>query len=68
MESPYRNPLKYLYQKILIFTLGDILDILVQCNKSKPTPTSTSSLGFNRLYILILGFIVIQILYYTLIQ
>ena len=38
----------------------DILDILAQCNRSKPTPTCTSSLGFSRINILMLGFIVIQ--------
>ena len=57
MESPYRNPLKYFYQKILIFTLVleiYILDILVQCNRPKPTPTNISSLEFSRLYILML--------------
>ena len=32
----------------------DILDILAQCNRSKPTLTCTSSLGFSRLYILML--------------
>ena len=57
MESPYRNPLKYFYQKILIFTLVleiYILDILLQCNRPKPTPTNISSLEFSRLYILML--------------
>ena len=34
----------------------DILDILAQCNRPKPIPTCTSSLGFNRLYMLMLGF------------
>ena len=37
-----------------------ILDILAQCNRPKPIPACTSSLGFSRLYILMLGFIVIQ--------
>ena len=31
-----------------------ILDILAQCNRPKPSPTCTSSLGFSRLYILML--------------
>ena len=39
-----------------------IRHILAQCNKPKPSPTCTSSLGFNRLYILMLGFIVTQII------
>ena len=36
----------------------DILDILAQYNRSKATSTCTSSLGFSRLYILLLWFIV----------
>ena len=40
----------------------DILDILAQCNKLKLTPTCTSSLGFSRLCILTLGFIITQII------
>ena len=40
----------------------DILNILAQCNRSKPSPTCTSSLGFNRLYILMLGFILTQVI------
>ena len=40
----------------------DILDILAQCSRSKPSPICTSSLGFSRLYILILGFIVTQVI------
>ena len=54
MESPYRNPLKYFYQKILIFTLVleiYILDILVQYNRPKPTPTS---IFFGNLLLLVL--------------
>ena len=39
-----------------------ILDILVQCNRPKSASTCTSSLGFNRLYIFILWFIVTQII------
>ena len=39
----------------------DILDILAQCNRPRPTPAYTSSLGFSRLYMLMLGFIVIQV-------
>ena len=35
----------------------NILDILAQCNRPKPTLTCTSNLRFSRLYILILGFI-----------
>ena len=44
----------------------DILDVLAQCNRPKPTLAYTSSLGFSCLYIRMLGFIVAQILYYTL--
>ena len=40
----------------------DILDILAQCNRPKPSPTSNSNLGFNRLYILMLGFIITQVI------
>ena len=40
----------------------DILDILAQCNRPKLTSTCTSSVGFSRLYILMLGFIVIQVI------
>ena len=36
----------------------DILDILAQYNRPKTTSTCTSSLGFSRLYILLLWFIV----------
>ena len=45
---------------ILICNLSvrDILNILAQYNRPKSTPTCTSGLGFNRLYILMLGFIV----------
>ena len=32
----------------------DILDVLAQCNRPKPTLAYTSSLGFSRLYILML--------------
>ena len=46
---------------ILICNLSvrDILGILAQYNRPKSTLTCTSSLGFTRLYILMLGFIVI---------
>ena len=40
----------------------DILNILAQCNKPKPSPTCTSCLGFSRLYILMLGFIVTHVI------
>ena len=39
-----------------------ILDILAQCNRPKPIPACTSSLGFSRPYILMLGFIVTQVI------
>ena len=41
-----------------------ILDILAQCNrpKPKPNPACTSSLGFSRLYILMLWLIVTQVI------
>ena len=42
--------------------LPPILDILAQCNRPKPTPSCTSSLGFSRLYILILSFNVIEVI------
>ena len=32
----------------------DILDILAQCNRPKPTLTGTNSLGFSHLYLLML--------------
>ena len=47
---------------ICFIFVRDILDILAQCNRPKPTPTCTSSLEFNRLYIHMLWFIVIQII------
>ena len=36
-------------------SVRDILDILVQYNRHKPTLICTNSLGFSRLYILMLG-------------
>ena len=36
-------------------SVRDILDILVQYNRPKPTPIFSSSLGFSRLYIRMLG-------------
>ena len=39
-----------------------ILDILAQYNRSKPSPACTSSLGFGRLYILMLWLIVAQVI------
>ena len=43
-----------------LITVRDIYikHILAQCNRPKPSPACTSSLGFSRLYILMLGFIV----------
>ena len=43
-------------------TVRDILDILAQCNRPKLSPACTSSLGFSRLYILMLWLIVIQVI------
>ena len=43
-------------------SVRDILDILAQCNRPKPSPAYTSSLGFSRLYILILWLIVTQVI------
>ena len=43
-------------------TVCKILDILAQCNRPKPNSTCISSLGFSRLYILMLEFIVTQII------
>ena len=37
-------------------------DILAQCNRPKSSPTCTSSLGFSRLYILMLWLIVTQVI------
>ena len=51
-----------LHWSILLSFVRVILDILAQCNKSKPIPACTSSLGFNHLYILMLGFIVTRII------
>ena len=39
-----------------------ILDILAQCNRPKPNPACTSSLGFSHLYILMLWLIVTQVI------
>ena len=39
-----------------------ILDILAQCNRPKPNPVCTSSLGFSRLYILMLWLIVTHVI------
>ena len=49
---------------ILICNLSirDILDILVQYNRPKSTPTWTNSLGFSRLYIFMLEFIVTKVI------
>ena len=44
------------------FFVRDILDILAQYNRLKSTLACTSSLGFSRLYILMLGFIVTQVI------
>ena len=54
-----RNPKFSPYCKV---SVRDILNILAQCNKPKPIPACTSNLGFNRLYILMLGFIVTQVI------
>ena len=48
--------------KVLFLLEIYILDILAQCNRLKPIPAYTSSLGFSRLYILMLGFIVTQVI------
>ena len=53
--------------EILSWVWGKVLEIyirhiLAQCNRLKPSPTCTSSLGFSRLYILMLGFIVTQVI------
>ena len=40
----------------------DILNILDQCNRPKPSPICISSLGFSRLYILMLWFIITQVI------
>ena len=53
--------IRELYKRSLQI-VRDILDILAQCNRPKPTPACTSCLGFNHIYILMLGFIVTQII------
>ena len=45
----------------LVF-VRDILDILAQCNRPKPSPACTSNLGFSRLYILMLWLIVTHVI------
>ena len=54
--------LRLLHWPILLSFVRDILDILAQCNRPKSTPACTSSLEFGRLYILMLGFIVIRVI------
>ena len=49
-----------------IRSVSDILDILAQYNRPKATLTCTASLGFRRLYILMLGFIITRISNYNL--
>ena len=51
-----------LHWPILLSFIRDILDILAQCNRLKPNPACISSLGFSRLYILMLWFIVTQVI------
>ena len=46
----------------VIWVVSDILDILPQCNRPKPIHACTSSLGFSRLYILMLRFIVTKVI------
>ena len=46
-ESYIETSANYTHKKKSFDLVKDILDILVQCNRSKPTPTCTSSLGFN---------------------
>ena len=50
---------------LFVIIVRDILDILAQCTRPKPTPSCNSCLGFSRLYILMLEFIVTLVLYYT---
>ena len=45
-----------------LVTVRDILDILAQCNRPKPSPACTSSLGFSHLYILMLWLIVTHVI------
>ena len=40
----------------------DIIDILDQCDRPKPTLACTSSIGFGNLYILMLRFIITQVI------
>ena len=57
----FLSPLQLFYAPYQIVLLEIyIRHILVQCNRPKPSPTCTSSLGFSRLYILMLEFIVTQ--------
>ena len=55
-----------LYSKKWKMDIRDILDILAQYNRPKATLTCTASLGFRRLYILMLGFIITRISNYNL--
>ena len=58
--SQYPSPYAIVYYNMAF--VRDILNILAQCNRPKPSPTCTSCLGFSRLYILMLGFIVAQVI------
>ena len=51
-----------LHWSILLSFVRVILDILAQCNRLKVTSACISSLGFSRLYILMLGFIVTYVI------
>ena len=45
-----QNDNKKVHQQFIFGVhVRDILDILTQCNRPKPTPACTSSLGFRRL-------------------
>ena len=63
-ESSHAYPTSSLHSVFVLSLRGgvrDILDILAQCNRPKPSLACSSSLGFSRLYILMLGFIVTQV-------
>ena len=49
-QPPYHKPY-----------VEDIIDILDQCDRPKPTLACTSSLGFSHLYILMLRFIITHV-------
>ena len=60
--SSHVYPTLGLYQVSALSLREGVRDILAQCNRPKPIPTCTSSLGFSRIYILMLGLIVTHVI------